>query len=200
MTDSQKTRKLSDLNAEIVNFKKSPLYQYRIENKNFPVIGEGSENAKIFFIGEAPGKNEAETGKPFCGKSGKVLDHLLKSIQVDRKDVYVTNIVKDRPQENRDPTKEEIALYTPFLDREIDIIEPMVIVTLGRFSMDYLMKKFGVISDATTISELHGKVFDIKASYGTVRLIPLYHPAVAVYNANKIDELKTDFAVLKKWL
>ena len=112
-------RKVKD---EIINLKESPLHTYRVENNNFPVIGEGSHFAKIIFIGEAPGKNEALTGKPFCGASGKILDQLLDSVGIKREDVYVTNIVKDRPPENRDPTPNEIELYAPFLDMQINII------------------------------------------------------------------------------
>src|SRR3989344_4714607 len=96
------------------------------------------------FIGEAPGKNEAATGRPFCGVSGRILDELFVSAGIDRKNVYVTNIVKDRPPANRDPLPEEISTYARFLDRQIDIIQPKVIATLGRFSMDYIMRQFGL--------------------------------------------------------
>ena len=98
-----RTEELRKIKDEIINAKNSPLYGYRIKNKYFPVIGEGSHNAKIMFIGEAPGKNEAETGRPFCGAAGHVLDELLESIGLNRKEVYITNILKDRPPENRDP-------------------------------------------------------------------------------------------------
>lgn len=200
MKDSEKQEKLNAIEREIISLENSPLYSYRQENKYVPVIGEGSTNAKIMFVGEAPGKNEAETGKPFHGKSGKVLDHLLASISVPREDAYITSIVKDRPPGNRDPLQNEIDLYCPFLDRQIDIIQPKVIATLGRFSMMYIMKKFGLEAELKPISELHGNSFEAKTSYGTVVIVPLYHPAVAVYNSNKIGELKSDFAVLKKWL
>src|SRR3989344_3034494 len=123
---------LSKIKEEIVNLNKSPLYKIRIKNKVFPVIGEGSHHAKIIFIGEAPGRNEAATGRPFCGAAGKVLDELLASVNIERKDVYITNIVKDRPPFNRDPLPEEIKVYGPFLDRQIEIIQPEVIATLGR--------------------------------------------------------------------
>lgn len=193
-----RTEELSKIKDEVVNLKESPLYKERIKNKVFPVIGEGSHHAKIMFIGEAPGKNEAETGRPFCGAAGKVLDKLLASISLDRKEVYVTNIVKDRPTSNRDPLPEEIKLYAPFLDRQIDIIQPKVIATLGRFSMDYIMKKFGLESELQSISKMHGRMFDAKAEYGTVKIVPLYHPAVALYNGSEMETLKKDFAILKE--
>lgn len=186
---------------DVLNLKESPLYAYRIEGKYFPVIGEGSHDADIMFIGEAPGKNEAQTGKPFCGASGKVLDQLLEHIGVDRTTVYVTNVVKDRPENNRDPKPEEIELYAPFLDRQVDIIEPKVIATLGRFSMDYIMQKFGLTEELDAISKIHGKVFEAKTPTGKkVHIVPLYHPAVAVYNRNQLPMLKKDFEILKKFM
>lgn len=194
----ERFKAMKDIQDEILVLRKSPLYQYRIDNKYVPVIGEGSHYAEIIFVGEAPGKNEAQTGKPFCGKSGKVLDHLLGSVGIDRKDVYVTSIVKDRPPGNRDPLPEEIALYSPFLDRQIEIIKPRIIATLGRFSMVYIMKKFGLEDMLEPISTLHGKVFTVHASYGDISVIPLYHPAVAVYNSNMIDTLRKDFEILIK--
>lgn len=190
---TEQMRKIKD---EVVAAKNSPLYEYRVKNKYFPVIGEGSHTAKIIFIGEAPGRNEAETGRPFCGASGKVLDELLASISVDRKEVYVTNIVKDRPPMNRDPNQNEIDFYAPFLDRQIEIIRPKVIATLGRFSMAYVMIKFGLESELKSISQIHGQIFIAETSYGSVKIVPLYHPAVAVYGTNK-EILKNDFKVLK---
>ena len=194
-----KFQKMKEIRDEIMNLKESPLYKERVEGKYFPVIGEGSHDAKIMFVGEAPGRNEAQTGKPFCGASGKVLDELLSHIGVDRKTVYVTNIVKDRPTNNRDPKPEEIELYAPFLDKQIDIIEPRVIATLGRFSMEYIMQRYGLEDKLETISNMHGKVFKTKTSEGkSVSIVPLYHPAVAVYNRNQLDILKKDFEVLIK--
>ena len=193
-----KTDLMREIKNEVINLKESPLYGYRVKNKYFPVIGEGSHDAKIMFIGEAPGRNEAETGRPFCGASGRVLDELLESIGLDRKEVYVTNIVKDRPPDNRDPLPDEIEFYAPFLDRQIEIIQPKVIATLGRFSMAYIMKKFGLESELKSISVIHGKIFSAKTSYGEIKIIPLYHPAVAVYGTNK-EILKKDFAVLKEF-
>jgi DNA polymerase len=189
-----KTDALQKIEKEILRLKKSPLYEYRTSNKYFPVIGEGSHDAHIMFIGEAPGKNEAETAKPFCGASGRVLDKLLASVGISRADVYVTNIVKDRPPENRDPTPDEILLYAPFLDRQIDIIQPKVIATLGRFSMIYILQKFDIATDS--ISKVHGSVYTAKASYGEVKIIPLYHPAAALYNGSMMSTLEEDFKQL----
>ncbi|MEK7076589.1 MAG: uracil-DNA glycosylase [Patescibacteria group bacterium] len=192
-----RTELLRKIKDEVVGLKKSPLYKERVKNNVFPVIGEGSHYAKIMFVGEAPGRNEAKTGRPFCGAAGKILDELLASVGIDRKDVYITNIVKDRPPFNRDPLPEEIEIYGPFLDRQIEIIQPEVIATLGRFSMDYIIKKFGLESQLKSISQMHGKVFNAGASYGNIKIVPLYHPAVAIYNKTTKDILIKDFQVLK---
>lgn len=195
--------KYDDMKAirdELLAFKESPLHEYRTANKYFPVIGEGSHDAKIMFVGEAPGKTEAMTGKPFCGASGKFLSELLEGIGLTREKVYITNVVKDRPQDNRDPTPEEIVMYAPFLDRQIDTIQPRVIATLGRHSMTYVMKKFGLDFGLAPISKIHGKAFEAQASYGPISIVTLYHPAVALYNGSMRDVLKQDFEVLKKFV
>ena len=192
-----RTELLRKIKDEIINLKESPLYKERIKNNVFPVIGEGNHHAKIMFIGEAPGRNEAKTGRPFCGAAGKILDELLASVGIDRKDLYITNIVKDRPPFNRDPLPEEIKVYGPFLDRQIEIIRPEAIATLGRFSMDYIMKKFGLENQLKSISQMHGKIFEAEVGYGKIKIIPLYHPAVAIYNMTTKDTLIKDFQVLK---
>ena len=198
MTKEEKFEAMKKIRDDVVSFKKSPLCELRIKEGYLPVIGEGSHDAEIMFIGEAPGKNEALTGRPFCGASGRILDELLGHIKLDRKDVYVANILKDRPPANRDPKPEEIEMYTPFLDRQIEIIEPKVIATLGRFSMNYIMKKFDLDFEIEPISKIHGKKFQADTSYGTISVVPLFHPAVAVYDASRKDELKKDFEVLKE--
>ncbi len=198
MDKSLKLDRMKAIRDELLVLKKSPLYSYRKENNFCPVIGDGSHDADIMFVGEAPGKNEAKTGKPFCGRSGDILDELLGSVGIGRDSVYITNIVKDRPPENRDPTDEEIRIYGPFLDRQIDIIQPKVIATLGRYSMFYIMEKFGLKDVLRSISEMHGKSFLADSSYGKVIIIPLYHPAVAIYNNKTRETLFEDFQILKK--
>lgn len=196
---ADRTDLLRQIKDEILNLKESPLYAERKRNKVFPVIGEGNHEADIMFVGEAPGRTEAETGRPFVGAAGKILIQLIESIGLTRDQVYITNIVKDRPSMNRDPLPEEIELYAPFLDRQIDIIKPKVISTLGRFSMDYIMQKFGLGDQLKSISQIHGKVFEAKASYGPIHIAPLYHPAVAIYNRSFRDTLFEDFKALKSF-
>ena len=197
MNKANKTELMKKIKDEVFELKNSPLYEYRISNNFFPVIGDGDHNADIIFIGEAPGRNEAKTGRPFCGSAGKILDDLLKSIDILRENVYITNIVKDRPQNNRDPLPSEIEIYGPFLDRQIEIINPKVIATLGRYSMEYIMKKFGIGGQLQTISAMHGKLFNAKLANNEIKIVPLYHPAAAIYNRNLIDVLKEDFKILK---
>ena len=195
----QKTEALKKIRDEVLALKKSPLYKYRTENKYFPVLGEGNHDASIMIIGEAPGKNEALTGKPFCGAAGKILDQLLERIGMDRKTIYITNIVKDRPPENRDPTPQEIELYSPFLDRQIDIIQPKMIATLGRFSMAYIIQKFEPLWNES-ISSAHGKEIKVKASYGEITILPMYHPAATIYNQQLREVFFKDGEKLKKYL
>ena len=204
-----KNEQLNKINDELVNLTESPLYQYRINNDYQPVVGEGDINAEVLFIGEAPGKTEAETGRPFCGASGRILDELLDSIGWDRDTVYITNVVKDRPPENRDPTASEIALYTPFLNRQIDIIKPYVVATLGRFAMEFMFVNYSnnlpLISRGKNagqpkipkISDAHGNIYSLQTNRGTnFKFIPLFHPAVALYNPNNKTDLLTDFKLL----
>ncbi len=200
MMSTDRTEQLRAIRDELVNLKESPLYDYRQRNGYFPVIGQGDHYADIMFIGEAPGKNEAETGRPFCGASGRILDELLASIQLERPDVYVTNIVKDRPPNNRDPLKTEIDLYAPFLERQIGIIQPKVIATLGRFSMEFILRRFGAFQANQKISQLHGTVIKVRTAYGRASVVPLFHPAAALYNASQRDTLENDFQVLKQFI
>lgn len=191
---------LKEIRNEITNLSESPLYEYRTSNNYFPVIGEGDVNAKIMFIGEAPGEQEAKSGRPFVGASGRLLDELLKSIGLEREAVYITNIVKDRPPDNRDPRKDEIKLYTPFLERQINIIQPKVFATLGRFSMEYILTLFDSPQKKDKISALHGQVLEINTAYGKAHVVPLFHPAVALYTASQKDVLKEDFKALKQFI
>jgi len=196
---TDRSEQLRAIRDAVVNLTESPLYEYRRNNGYFPVIGQGDHYADIMFIGEAPGKNEAETGRPFCGASGRVLDELLASIDLKREDVYVTNILKDRPPNNRDPLKNEIELYTPFLERQLDIIQPKVIATLGRFSMEFILRRFGAFQANQKISQLHGTVIKVRTGYGRASVVPLFHPAAALYNASQRTTLEKDFQVLREF-
>jgi DNA polymerase len=206
-----KSSLLKLIRDELIDFQRSPLYEYRVKNGYYPVIGEGDHDAEVMFIGEAPGETEAKTARPFCGASGRILDQLLESIDLDRNDVYVTNVVKDRPPKNRDPKTEEIQLYTPFLTRQIDIIQPHIVATLGRFGMEFMFLNYQneleVISKGKNagkpklpkISQARGQTYNLQTSEGTkFKLLPLYHPAVALYNPTSKDDLLKDFKVLQE--
>lgn len=156
------------------------------------VPGDGSAEAEIMFVGEAPGKNEDEQGKPFVGAAGKFLSEMLATINLKREDIYITNVVKYRPPENRDPLPEEIAACMPWLHGQIAAIQPKVIVTLGRHAMEHFVP-------GKKISEVHGHAFrrtfdDI----GEQVFYVLYHPAAALYNGSLRQTLIEDFKKLPK--
>lgn len=186
--------KFEELIQTIQNCKKCGLHRTRIN----PVIGEGSSKAEIMFIGEAPGFHEDKKGNPFVGQAGKVFDELLDSINIKREGVYITNILKCRPPGNRNPRQEEIDACTPYLDKQIRIIGPKVICCLGNFATEFIMKKFDLKEKIQRISRISGKVFSVNNLSGSVKIVPLYHPAVATYNRNMLDVLKKDFEILKQ--
>jgi len=175
----------------------SPLYQHRKENDYLPVPGEGNLDARIMFIGEAPGKREAQVGRPFVGRAGRLLDQLLESIDLNRADVYITNVIKDRPPGNRDPHREEIEMYAPLLEREINIVQPQVFATLGRFAMNFVLEKYDHPQQGQKIGDLHGEKLEVETSYGKTTFVPLYHPAAAFYNRSLHETMQDDFERLK---
>jgi len=159
------------------------------QTRKHVVPGSGSPTAQVVFIGEGPGAQEDAKGLPFVGASGKFLDEMLGSIGLKRDDVFIANVVKCRPPNNRDPEKEEILACMPFLQRQIKVIAPKIIVTLGRFSMQLFLP------DAK-ISQIHGKVQKV----GEFVILPLFHPAAALFNGSMRGVLKDDFLVLGKLL
>lgn len=194
-----KSELLEQIKTEVIALKQSPLYEYRVTNNYLPVIGEGSLDSKILFIGEAPGRKEAECGRPFCGAAGRILNEALLKAGLKREEVYITNIVKDRPPENRDPSAEEIALYAPFLDRQIEIIKPLIVATLGRISTSYIMNRYGLTSALGTITKLHGQVFEgISPNGQTFKFIPMFHPAATIYNKTSRADFFTDMVNLRR--
>ncbi len=159
-----------------------------------PVPGNGSADAEIVFIGEAPGKSEDEQGIPFVGAAGKFLAEMLGDINLKREDIYITNIVKYRPPNNRDPEPSEKEACAPWLYEELNLIQPKLIVFLGRHSM------LNFFPDLT-ISEAHGKLVHKKFKHiKTEYFLPLYHPAAALYNGGMRDMLKEDFSLIPKIL
>ncbi len=153
------------------------------------VFGVGNSDTKILFIGEGPGYHEDQRGEPFVGNAGSLLNQLLSSIKLDRKDVYITNVVHHRPPNNRDPEPIEIAAYGKYLDEIIKIIDSKVIVTLGRFSM-------GKFLPGARISSVHGKVNNIRWKGKDIIVIPMYHPAAALRNGEVMRQSKEDFLKL----
>ena len=153
---------------------------------NHLVTGAGSSDADIMFIGEAPGKKEDETGLPFVGASGKFLDQMLTAAGLMREDVFITSIVKYRPPNNRDPSPTEKAAFLPYLLRQIDIIQPKIIAPLGRHGMEFFLP-------GVTIGEIHGQPQTMTLQGRELTIMPLYHPAAALYNARLRQTLIDDF-------
>jgi len=184
---------LEEIKAEVINCKKCDLFKIRTN----PVIGEGSVSAKIMFIGEAPGANEDKTGRPFCGAAGKILDELLALIGLKREEIYIGNVLKCRPPDNREPKQEEIKACKPYLERQIEIIRPKVFCPMGNYATASILEKFGLKSEIQGISKNHGRIFETGTTFGAIKIIPLYHPAVAVYNINMKKILVQDFKTLQ---
>jgi uracil-DNA glycosylase len=186
-----KQEKLDNLKQQI--FVDNPCPGLADGAKNI-VFGSGSVDAEIVFVGEAPGKKEDESGEPFVGSSGKLLDEMLEENSISRKDVYITNIVKFRPPNNRDPKDSEKESFWPYLLEQIKIIKPKVIATLGRHSGLAFNKSLRIGAD-------HGKPMEMNL-YGEgedkVIFVPLYHPAAALYNRSLRETLFQDFATLKE--
>lgn len=188
MNSVDKQKRLDQIAADIVA---NNVCRHLAETAKNLVMGEGNLDAEVVFIGEAPGKNEDEQGRPFVGAAGKFLDEMLGHAGLVRGDVYITNIVKYRPPNNRDPLPEEKEVFWPYLLRQLKVIQPKLIVTLGRHSMEYFLP-------SQKISAVHGQ----PKRNGDLVIMPLFHPAAALYNGGMRQTLIDDFMkipiVLKK--
>ncbi len=175
-------QQLDDIAKQIIDDKVTPELA---EGATQLVFGVGSPDAEIVFIGEAPGKNEDLKGEPFVGAAGKFLDEMLAMIGMNRSDIYITNIVKYRPPNNRDPLPEEKQEFMPYLESQLEVIQPKLVVTLGRHSLNCFLPDL-------QISQVHGQP---KRHKGRVYL-PLFHPAAALYNGGMRQTLIDDFALI----
>jgi len=172
---------LEQIAVEVNKCTKCPLHYSR---KN-GVPGEGPPGAQIMFIGEGPGFHENEQGRPFVGAAGRFLEELLATINLKRSEVFIGNVVKCRPPNNRDPQPEEIAACSPYLERQIQAIKPKVIVTLGRYSMNYFLPN-------VKIGDVHGQALKSKGRL----IVSMYHPAAALHQRSLRPTIETDFAKL----
>jgi len=163
-----------------------------------PVLGEGNLDADVLLIGEAPGYWEDAKGKPFVGSAGEILDETLSKIGLSRDSVYITNILKCRPPENRDPSASEIKACVPYLNQQIRIIKPKIIVTLGRHSTPYIFSKCGLAGGG--ITKVHGRTYEVKLLGLRVLPVPTYHPAAVLYNPKYRGALERDFQLLRREL
>jgi len=182
-------KKLNELKEEVLKCKKCPLHQ----KKTNYVFGSGNPYARVMFVGEAPGADEDREGLPFVGRAGKLLTKLLKEIGLDRdRDVFIANVLKCRPPGNRDPLPSEIKACSPYLIRQIKIINPDILVALGRFAAYFLSGK-----DKIPLSKLRGRIME--SVFGP-KLLVTYHPAAILRNPGRMHEIKNDFRLLKKFL
>ncbi|MDD2823508.1 MAG: uracil-DNA glycosylase [Candidatus Daviesbacteria bacterium] len=180
-----KAKLLQELKEKAENDSNLPLK----ETAHNLVFGEGNPEAKIYFLGEAPGRIEDLTGRPFVGPAGKLLDKLLESINLKREDVFITSVLYFRPPDNRNPTPSEIAAFAPYTDQQIEIINPKIIVTLGKFSLNKFLPK-------AKISEVHGQILKINWQGKERILIPQYHPAAGLRSSEVLEKLKSDLKAI----
>lgn len=180
---NNKQQQIDGLKADIL---KKNICPELAEQATQLVMGDGNLDAEIVFIGEAPGKKEDESGLPFVGASGKFLNEMLAAASLERSDVYITNVVKYRPPKNRDPSKAEKQAFLPYLLRQLEIIGPKVVITLGRHSMEYFLP-------GAKIGEVHGQPHQVEIDGSEFMIIPLYHPAAALYNGSLRATLIEDF-------
>jgi uracil-DNA glycosylase family 4 len=180
---TERRERLKQVYQEARTCTRCPLHQTRTT----VVFGSGNADAELMFVGEAPGANEDRLGLPFVGQAGKLLDKLLGEIELEREDVFVVNTIKCRPPDNRDPQPREIESCEPYLLRQVELIEPTMICTLGNFATKLLR------GDNTGISRLHGQEEILTIGSRSVRLYPLYHPAAALYTPSTLEMLRADF-------
>ncbi len=180
---NDKQSQLEQIRTDILSKNICP--ELAVQAKNL-VMGSGNIDAKIVFIGEAPGKKEDEQGLPFIGAAGKFLDKMLAEANMNRDDVFITNIVKYRPPNNRDPSPDEKAAFLPYLLKQLQIINPKVVITLGRHSMEYFLP-------GSKIGQVHGEPKQIQLDDHKLTIIPLFHPAAALYNGGLRQTLIDDF-------
>jgi len=204
LTMNQPEQNMTAVNTNAINHLEELKKKYQncqkcnlCKQRNSFVYGEGSQEAKLLLIGEGPGAEEDKQGEPFVGRAGQYLDSLLTSIDLKREDIYITNIVKDRPPSNRNPYAAEIDIYAPFLCKQINIIRPKVIATLGRFAMTFIIDLYHLPQAGKKIGEIHGMILHTPTDFGNVNIIPLYHPAAIFYNRNLAVFLEEDFLTLK---
>jgi uracil-DNA glycosylase len=164
------------------------------------VMGKGNIDSKILFVGEAPGRNEDLQGMPFVGAAGKNLDKLLAKVGLSLDDVYIANILKYRPPENRDPLPEEIKAHTPYLIEQIEIIKPTIVCSLGNYATKFFLAGGNVekMKEAPGITTIHGQARMIKINNYEIRLIPLFHPAAIIYNRKLTELWDRDMEIVKK--
>jgi DNA polymerase len=191
---ASKGERLERVTAEVRACRRCPLHEGRMN----PVVGDGCLNSPLVLVGEAPGRKEDEQGKPFVGSAGKLLDSMLEDAGLTRSKLFITNIVKCRPPKNRRPLSKEVRACSRHQETLLGIISPRVVAPMGNSSTGHFLRMFGL--EKAKIGDVHGSVFYVEASWGDVILFPLYHPAAVLYNRTLEQELRDDFASLRRLL
>ncbi len=184
--DKKKNEEMNRITASIRSCMDCELAQSRIK----AVIGAGNLDSRIVLIGEAPGRKEDESGLPFVGSAGKLLDKLLATAGIARDDIFIGNILKCRPPKNRRPKKTEVKQCEEYLMKQLEVISPDIIAPMGNSALSYFQERLGL--EKQVIGDVHGKVFEVDAPWGNVKMVPLYHPAAAIYRRHLLVELETD--------
>jgi len=189
MTREEKQKKLDEIAAQVAKCTRCRLHQQATKG----VPGDGDPESEVIFIGEGPGYHEDQQGLPFVGVAGRLLDRLLQLIKLKRSEVWIGNVIKHRPPGNRDPLPEEIEACRPFLDEQIKIIDPKIIVSLGRFSMSKFLP-------GEKISQVHGQARYVNFAGKKRIIIPMYHPAAALRRGAIMEQIKKDFLKIPQFL
>lgn len=185
MKTGEQKRNLIALEREIKSCEDCPLWK----EAERAVPGEGDANARIMLIGEAPGQEEDKQGRPFVGKSGQKLTSYMNQAGLSRDQTYITNVVKHRPPNNRDPQQEEIEACSPYLRKQVEIIDPEIIITLGNFALNFILGRKG-------IAKARGQSYKQRVAGKERKVIPTYHPAATLYNPQVESKIKQDFELI----
>jgi len=188
--DRAKTARMNLITAKVRSCANCGLSETRTK----VVLGAGTLDAKIVLVGEAPGRKEDESGLPFVGSAGKLLDRLLAAAGLSRDDIFIGNIIKCRPPKNRRPKKSEVAQCEGYMMEQLEIINPAIVAPMGNSSLSYFQERFGL--EKQVIGDVHGNVVEIDAPWGRIKLFPLYHPAAAIYRRHLLGELEEDMKKL----
>jgi DNA polymerase len=175
-----------------------PLYSERLENDYHVVLGEGKPGARIMFVVQSPSSRDAVFGRPFIAAQGHLFHDVLKMTRIERRHIYLTNLVKDTTPHGRPPTHAEITAYAHYLEQEIEILQPLLIIPMGRLTTDYILQYFQATPKSIYTHNAHGQVFEGYGSYGTIKIVPIMNPSSALFNSHSLRTFYLDMQVIRK--